>query len=255
MKPGSREVATPRRRGRFVLWMVLAAIVFVGFVALGNWQVRRLHWKLGLIHDVATRVHAPPVAAPGPDAWPRIQVGQLQYLHVRLSGHYLPAKQTLVHGPSKRGYGYWVLTPFQTVRGFVVLVNRGYIPPDVPGTPAFAKARPPAGQVGLTGLLRFSEPDGAFLRSNQPQANQWYSRDVAAIAKARGLAPGNVAPYFVDADAAGATTGMPIAGLTKIHFRNHHLGYAITWYLLALGTLLGAGIVIRHEWRARHSQG
>src|SRR5579875_2658677 len=172
--------------GRFVLGMVLAAVFFTAFVLLGNWQVRREAWKLALIHDVATRVHAPPVAAPGPEQWPRIEQGDLQYLHVRLRGRFLSGDQTLVHGASELGYGYWVMAPLATDRGFIVLVNRGYVPAGLPGTPAFAKAAPPAGDVTLTGLLRFSEPGGGFLRPNRPGADQWYSRDVAAIAAARG---------------------------------------------------------------------
>jgi surfeit locus 1 family protein len=232
--------------------MALCAIAFVGFIALGTWQVRREGWKLRLIHDVNTRVHAAPVAAPGPAAWSRIAKGHLQYLHVELQGRFLDDKQTLVHGASDLGYGYWVMAPFRTDRGFVVLVNRGYIPAGLPGSPGFAKTLPPSGETTLTGLLRFSEPGGGLLRLNRPQAHQWYSRDVAAIAKSLGLQANQVAPYFVDADASATRAGGPVAGLTKIHFRNAHVGYAITWYLLALGTLLGAGLVIRDKWRDVH---
>lgn len=246
-----RKAPAPRRRGGFILWMALAILAFVGFVALGNWQVRRLHWKLGLIHDVTTRVHASPVAAPGPAKWSHIDNGHLQYLHVRLKGRFIDGKQTLVHGPSKQGYGYWVLAPLQTDRGFIVLVNRGYIPDSLPGTPAYARTLPPEGEVTLSGLLRFTEPGGGFLRHNRPREGQWYSRDVAAMARADGLPAGKVAPYFVDADAGQGRGDLPMGGLTRVHFRNHHLGYAITWYLLGLGTLLCAGIVIRHRWRMR----
>ena len=247
------KAATPRRRWVFVLWMVLAAVFFGGFLWLGTWQVHRLHWKLQLIHDVTARVHAPPVAAPGPAAWDRARAGDLQYLHVRLTGHYLSGKQTLVRGSSKKGYGFWVMTPLRTTRGFTVLVNRGYIPSDAGGKSAGADIEAPVGTVTLTGLLRASEPGGGFMRANKPRENLWYSRDVAAIAKARGLAASEVAPYFVDADATGSGKQLPVAGLTKIHFRNAHLGYAITWYLLALGTLVGAGILIRHERRMRRA--
>ncbi len=248
----SRAGPAARRRGRFILWMVLAAVFFAGFVALGTWQVQRLGWKLKLIHDVDTRVHAPPVPAPGPARWRQVENGGLHYLHVSLTGRFLPGKQTLVHGASKLGYGYWVMAPLQTARGFIVLVNRGYIASDVPGTPAFAKVKPPSGEVTLTGLLRFTQPSGSFLRHNKPRQDQWYSRDVTGIARARGLPLDRVAPYFVDADADATRPGGPVAGLTRIHFRNAHLGYAITWYLLALGTLVCAGIVIRHERQIRH---
>lgn len=234
------------RSTKFWLWMTLAALFFAGFVGLGVWQVQRYHLKLGISHAMHTRVHAVPVPAPASGDWPR--AANLAYLHVSLRGHYLADAQTLVRGASRDGYGYWVLTPLQTARGFIVLVNRGYIADELPTQAAFADTiKPPSGEVGLTGLLRASEPGGGFLRRNQPQKNLWYSRDVAAIAAAHRLPVAQVAPYFIDADAVADAPRWPEAGLTAISIYNHSLGYAITWFALALGTLLCAGIVIRHE--------
>lgn len=230
----------------------------VGFVLLGNWQVRRLGWKLKLIHDVTSRVHAAPVATPGPALWPRIERGDLHYLHVKLRGHFLSNKQTLVHGSSSKGYGYWVMVPFETQRGFIVLVNRGYIPSELAQHQNQRQSQEnrhniqaPSGNITVTGLLRFTEPHGGFLRSNQPDKNEWYSRDVAAITKADDLSPKDTAPYFVDLDGSINAQNYPMGGLTKIHFRNAHLGYAITWYLLALGSLIAAGIVVYYSRRSR----
>ena len=95
----------------------------------------------------------------------------------------------------------------------------------------------------MTGLLRITEPDGAFLRSNDPAANRWYSRDVAAIAKARDL--GLTAPYFVDADATPNPGGYPVGGLTVVRFPDNHLVYALTWFVLCALTLFFA-------WRLWH---
>lgn len=236
---------------KFILGMTLLVAVFVALVLLGNWQVRRYHLKLGIAHDIATRVHAPPVDAPGPAEWPRIAAGDEQYLHVRLHGRFI-GNQTLVHGSSSRGYGYWVMAPLRTDRGFIVLVNRGYVAPERSGAPASTKIAPPLGEVTLTGLLRPTEPRGGFLRRNRPGKNLWYSRDVAAIAAADRLPADRVAPYFVDADANAARSGPPYAGLTNISVYNHSFGYAVTWYLLALGTLLAMGVVIRHEMQTRN---
>ena len=258
MSRASRIDSAPRRTLRspsaMAVGILLAAALFSVFVLLGNWQVRRLHWKLGLIHDVATRVHAPPVAAPGPTQWRKIASGQQQYLHVSLHGRFLHGEPTLVHGSSADGYGFWVMAPLRTDRGFIVLVNRGYIPADLPGTPKYAQVKSPTREVTLTGLLRLSEPAGGFLRPNRPPTNQWYSRDVSAIASARRLPAAQLAPYFVDADAApgaSANRSWPRAGLTVIHFPNNHLGYLITWYLLALMVAVGAFYVGRDEWRMR----
>jgi surfeit locus 1 family protein len=217
-------------------WMLgfSAALLFAVFAALGTWQIQRLHWKLDLIERVNQRVHAPAMAAPGRARWPQIDANADEYRHVSLSGTFLYARTTRVQAVTELGAGFWLLTPLRQADGDVVLVNRGFIP-----AASAAEARNPggpAGTVAVTGLLRISEPGGAFLRHNDPASDRWYSRDVQAIAAARGLPP--VAPYFVDADASGIAGGSgadaPIGGLTVIAFHNNHLVYALTWYALAL---------------------
>jgi surfeit locus 1 family protein len=94
--------------------------------------------------------------------------------------------------------------------------------------------------VNITGLLRLSEPGGRFLRANRPAQDLWYSRDVAAIARKRGL--GSTAPVFIDADATPNLRGYPVGGLTVVKFRNAHLVYAFTWFGLA--ALCVAGLVL-----------
>lgn len=237
-----------RWRRRFVAFICPLAFLFVVFVALGSWQVYRYGVRRHSAQAVATRVQAAPVPAPGADAWPRIRAGHLQFLHVELRGHY-GGWQTLVRGTSKLGYGFWVMAPLETTRGFTVLVNRGWIPPDLPQQSAYAQAAPPAGEVTVTGLLRLTERGGGFLRRNRPQAHQWYSRDAAAIAAAHGLPADEVAPYFVDAGAAPNDPRWPVAGLTVVSFYNESNWYAVIWYLLALGMVLGGAITVRYERR------
>jgi len=240
----------PRGPLALVLLAVFGLALFSGFVALGTWQVHRLAWKRALIARVDSRVHAPPVAAPGPAQWPQVTTAADEYLHVQLSGVYLSDRQTRVWTATDKGSGYWVVTPLKMDDGAIVLVNRGFAPQDwckldQPCPPA------PAGRVTITGLVRMSEPSGLF-RHNDPAHDTWYTRDVPAIARARGLH--DVAPYFVDEDGAPASAGQPAwpaGGMTVIHFPNHHLNYLITWYLLAL-MVLGASIyVARDEYRLR----
>jgi len=165
------------------------------FVSLGTWQVKRRAWKLDLIARVEQRVHAPAVPAPGPAQWPNVTAAADEYRHVTATGTFLDSSQTLVQAVTDLGAGYWVLTPLRQADGSVVLINRGFVPADDRGR-VRSGASPPA---SVTGLLRVTEPGGAFLRHNNPAANQWYSRDVQAIAAARGLS--QVAPYFIDAEA------------------------------------------------------
>ncbi|MBN8809370.1 MAG: SURF1 family protein [Sphingomonas sp.] len=209
----------------------------MGFAALGLWQVERRAWKLDLIARVEARVHAAPVALPPPAAWRRIDERDDAYRRITATGTFDHAAETLVKAVTDRGGGFWVLTPLRTATG-IVLVNRGFVP-DALRDPARRANGQVTGQVTVTGLLRISEPGGAFLRANDPAAGRWYSRDVAAMARARHLS--DVAPFFLDADATPNPGGYPVGGLTVVQFRNSHLIYAITWF--ALSGLCVAAIV------------
>jgi surfeit locus 1 family protein len=223
-----------------------AVVLFSVFVALGTWQVQRRSWKLELIARVQERVHAQAVPAPPVAQWSRVNAANSEYRHVRVSGTFLNETETLVQALTELGSGFWVLTPLRQADGSVVLVNRGFVPPE-----RRARAAHGAGEAttaaDLTGLLRMSEPLGSFLRRNDPAQDLWYSRDVQSIAGARRL--GRVAPYFIDADAQGGAAGdaAPVGGLTVVTFRNAHLSYAITWYALALLVVVATWIVIREE--------
>jgi surfeit locus 1 family protein len=210
-------------RARARIGPVVAVIAAVAvLLALGVWQVERRAWKLALIARTETRLAAAPVAAPGPAAWRRIGPDGA-YARIVATGRFRRGADSYVQAVSDYGSGYWLLTPLDTP-GFTILVNRGFVPADRRGI-----AAAPGGTVRVTGLLRVSEPGGAFLRSNDAAADRWYSRDVAAIARRRGL--GTVAPYFIDADRSG--DGWPRGGLTVVRFANNHLVYALTWFGLA----------------------
>ena len=237
----------PRSTAALIVLAIGAAVLFAGFMALGVWQVKRLSWKVDLMARVDQRVHASPVEAPGPAQWPQVNAQADEYRHVRASGTLLHDRETLVQASTELGPGFWVLTPLRRVDGTVVLVNRGFVPPDHRDR-ATRTANEPQGLITVKGLLRVTEPGGGFLRQNDPVGQRWYSRDVQAIGAAQGLS--RVAPYFVDAEAElGQVENWPVGGLTVIAFKNNHLVYAITWFALALMVLGGAWIVARAECR------
>ena len=246
------DPAAPDKRGalaRSVGMSILALAAFSMFAALGTWQLQRRAWKLDLIARVDARVHAPPALAPGPAAWPKITASSDGYRRVSVAGAFRNDKETLVQAVTELGPGFWVMTPLVSDRGFTVLVNRGFVPPERadPGTRSQGQI---AGPVVITGLLRLSEPRGGFLRRNDPVQDRWYSRDVAAIAAARRL-QGFTAPYFIDADATPNPGSLPVGGLTVISFPNSHLVYALTWYGLALMVAAGFAYAAREDWRIR----
>jgi len=251
-----------RSRALRVSLALVAGLMFAGFFALGTWQIFRLQWKLSLIERVEQRVHAAAVPAPAVALWPSLTAEADDYRRVQLRGAYLHGASTQVLASLERGTGYWVLTPLCTAAGGIVLVNRGFIPagsggwkpqpaPPAASANACRDALANGTPAGVSGLMRLSEVAGR-LRANEPGRNYWYTRDVRAIAQARGLPP--VAPYFVDADAgsalaAGPVDGVqPIGGLTVISFVNNHLVYALTWFALAL-MVAGAAVWVARDAR------
>ncbi|AOF90932.1 SURF1 family protein [Sinorhizobium sp. RAC02] len=232
----------PSRGARRVLTGALLLLAVV-FAALGTWQMQRLLWKLDLIERVEARVHAEPVPAPARGTWDAVNQEKDEYRRVTATGLFQHDKTVLVQAVTERGAGFWVLTPLRLAGDATVLINRGFVPADRRDPAARLASEIAAGPVTVTGLLRISEPDGAFLRSNDPANDRWFSRDVAAIAAAKDLS--DAAPYFIDADATPNPGGLPIGGLTVVTFRNSHLVYALTWCALAVMSAAGAWYVYR----------
>ena len=229
----------PRRRAVPVL---VAVCAFVVFCALGAWQVQRLFWKHALIANVTQRVSATAVPAPSLSQWRRMAPATQAYRHLTVAGRLRAEAIIPVQAVTQYGSGYWIISPLLRDDGSAVLVNRGFIAAPLGALPRFSAPAPATSDtspVAITGLVRLSEPKGAFLRNNDAQNGRWYARDVAAMAAVLGIT--NAAPYFIDADAASSTRlppidkagTLPIGGLTVIAFSDNHLVYALTWFALA----------------------
>lgn len=238
---GSRP---PRSPSALIAIGLVGLLVTLGFASLCAWQIERRTWKLDLIARVEARLAAAPVEVPAPADWGSVTRAHDEYRRVWIRGRYLDDARTLVAASTDFGPGYWLMTPLRDDRGFVVLVNRGFVPS------AREAALAGANETRVAGLLRITEPKGDLLRSNDVGAGRWYSRDVAAIAAARHLV--RVAPFFVDADAdAGAGDNYPKGGLTIVAFPNNHLVYAITWFALMVMAAAATILVLRLELRSR----
>lgn len=235
----------PRRPVLRIVFGVALATAFAGFVALGTWQLQRLAWKQDLIARVDARIDAAPQSPPARPLWAGLDTGAEAYRRIRLAGEYLPVPEARAQAVTALGPGWWLLAPLRTDEGDIVLVNRGFVPADE------RAAAPAPGRVEVIGLLRPSEPGGGFLRSNDPSQDRWYSRDVAAIARARGLPAEAVAPFFVDAGHDPAAERWPRGGLTVVRFRDHHLSYALTWFGMALLTAFAGWRLVVLERRFR----
>ena len=146
-------------RARGLLWpavMTLIGVVFL--VALGNWQMRRLAWKEGLIAAIAERAHAAPISLA--DAEQR--GGDVEYLRVKATGKLLNDRELDFYAfDEQAGVGWHIVTPLQLADGSIVFVNRGFVPDELKDQ-AKRQEGGPAGEVEIVGLARKPETPGAF---------------------------------------------------------------------------------------------
>jgi surfeit locus 1 family protein len=227
---------------RRLLWpAIAAAAAFAILVSLGVWQLQRMQWKEALIARVEAGLTAEPAPAPGPEEWPALAVGDAEYRAVTVSGRYLNDQEIFVNetltepnGPLG-GFGFFVMTPFHTDGGWIVYVNRGFVPRDRKA-PETRNQGMIDGDATVVGLLRQPRHRAWFMPSDDVAQNEWFSRDPVAFAAAQGRSPTAVAPYYIDARFDPALPGgLPQGGETIVSFPNNHLQYALTWFGLAAG--------------------
>lgn len=234
--------------GRVAVPAAFAALAFAILVGLGFWQLDRLAWKEALIARVTERLGDLPVAAPPPSAWADLDLAAVEYTPVEVHGRYLNDKEiAVVHtltapkGPLG-GVGYFIMTPFRTDEGWLVYVNRGFVPKDRKS----ASSRESGlidGPTTVVGLLRQPAERSWFMPGDAASANEWFSREPALFAAASGFPAGEIAPYLIDLRFDPALPGgLPQGGETPIAFPNNHLQYAVTWFGLA-AALVGVFVV------------
>ncbi|PIL22024.1 hypothetical protein P775_01620 [Puniceibacterium antarcticum] len=216
--------------------LVLAGMMLVSMIALGNWQIRRLAWKLDLIEKVETRAYGDAVPAP-PSTAP-------EYLRVFASGTFANDLSLRVKAVTEFGPGYWIMTPLRTSDS-VIWINRGFVPNAI-DQGAWSKPQQP---IEVIGLVRLDQPGGTLLESNQPATGRWVSADLTEMSRAAGLENAQTA-YFIDADRADSNIPWPRGGLTRLTFSNTHLIYALTWYAMAGLFIAAMGYVIRERRKA-----
>jgi surfeit locus 1 family protein len=208
---------------------LLFGLVGAGVLAwLGAWQLQRLDWKRAVLSDISARIQADLVDLPAD-----VSPGRDQYLPVTVVGAFVGQEVHVLASRKRYGAGYRVISVF-VVGERRVLVDRGFMAIDAKNTPRPGKA------AQLTGNLHWPDETDAYTPAPDLAANIWFARDVDRLAGALGTervlivarsdTGDNIRPFPV------STTAIP----------NDHLGYAITWFLLALVWL---GMTGKLAWR------
>jgi surfeit locus 1 family protein len=226
---------------------VVCAILCAALVALGSWQLQRLQWKRQLIGEVNRKIVAAPITLDAALA----MGGGAQYQRVRLTGRFDNRHEAYVFATGPEGAPvFHVVVPFRLDDGRLLLVDRGIVPRDL-RSPAVRTRGLIDGETALIGVWRVPDPPGTFTPKPDLAARIWYARDVASISRADHV--NLAAPVIVEADATPNPGGWPKGGQTEVAFRNEHLQYAFTWFLMAAG-LIGVYLAY-HVSRGRLSFG
>lgn len=232
---------------RSIVFLAASMVALAVLLALGTWQVNRLHWKEDLIARIDERVASDP--RPLSDVQMRLRSsGDVDYWPVELEGKFHHEGERHFFATHKGQSGFYVYTPLELDDGRYILVNRGFVPYEMKD----ARTRI-AGQVEghqtIVGLARsrLSEKPSFAVPDNDPAKNVFYWKDLAVMADTSGVgAASDYVEFFVDANDAPNPGGLPVGGVTIIDMPNSHLQYAFTWYGLAAAL---AGVLGVWAWR------
>lgn len=210
---------------------VLATLLTLCAVAilcsLGAWQVQRLHWKEGILAQLAAARAAGPQDIVFPAITPDIAPF---YAHLR--GHYEGAAFAVGPRTWQGAAGSHLVVPLMLDNGGVVFVNRGWVPQGQENA-----AAAPAGDVSVAGLLRVPERGNPFVPANAPEKGAWFRIDPAQMAAAAGI--GLVAPLvlYAESETPEGASLQPVRAALQSQPPNNHFQYAAFWFSMA-GVLL-----------------
>ena len=233
------------RRANTLLAMGL--IVSAACVALGIWQIARLHQKQQF--NAAVRAGLAESPRPLEDLMSdQVDPDTVRFRRVTATGTFDAQNQVELYGRTQRGRpGSHLLTPLVSDDGSAVIVDRGWIPLGLDRT---AK-EPPTGHVEVQGVLFASEgdPPGRIGAATE-RVDTLVRVDLARI---QTQLPYRIAPvYVLLQDRATTRSGeLPIPAPLPELSEGSHLSYAVQWFSFATIALVGSAVVALREGRGR----
>ncbi|HHB80277.1 MAG TPA: SURF1 family protein [Aliiroseovarius sp.] len=205
-------------------------------LSLGVWQMRRLEWKQAILAEIETRITAAPVAVPtAPDR------AKDRFLPVTLSGRLTGEDLRVLVSRKQIGPGYRVISVIETTDGRRLLLDRGFL-----RIADKDKAIENPDAITVEGNLHWPDEIDGFTPDPDPKTGLWFARDTDLMA-----AELKTEPVFVIARVINPADPLiePLPVSTE-GIPNDHLGYAITWFLLALVWIIMTGALV---WRMTRS--
>lgn len=231
---------------------VIAALMVAVLVSLGLWQLQRRTEKHALIAALTERLATAPAPLPPPEQWSDLQPAHDEFRRVTFVATFEDRPEAHVYssGSALRadltGVGAFSFAPARLASGQSVVIDRGFVPDGERD-----RATPPSTEAPamLTGYLRFPETAGMLTPQAEIAKRLWFVRDHRAMAAAYDWGP--VAPFYIDLETPMPASGVPKPGPLKVHLKDDHMQYAITWFGLAAMVICAFGFWLAGERRAR----
>ena len=191
------------------------------FCFLGTWQLYRLQWKQALIVEISSGLKSPPIKY-------SIKINK-NYQRVVLTGVYNFTNQIYLYSLNEKGQpGFDVITPFKTLDGEDMLINRGWIRKELKNKPEINLVK----NNKIQGLLRKNTKKNIFKPENNIKENIWFSINLIDVKKLTGKKFTDFIVYLED-----EKIKTPLPKKISIDLPNNHLKYAITWYSISISVL------------------
>jgi surfeit locus 1 family protein len=230
---------------RLVTLLIVALLVAVTCVALGIWQIARLHQKQQFNAALTAGLESPAVPL---ERWlAGADDDTLRYRRVEAAGTYDVEHGFVLYGRTQDSQpGNHLLTPLRLPGGDAIIVDRGWVPLDV-DSPGAALAAPPSGQIHVEGVLFGSE--GGIPGDEEPTeagATTISELDLAAI---QARLPYPIAPEYLllQAQSPAQTDGLPRPAPLPEPSEGPHRSYAVQWFTFAVIALVGFVVLARRE--------
>ena len=217
--------------------MTLAMLAIL--VGLGTWQIYRLHWKQGILAQIARAEAAPPISLP-PAPQPFTKVVVTGRLRANLSASYGVDVRDTRQGSTM---GSYLVQPLDRPGQPPLLVDRGWVPQH-----STAPIAQPQDTTTIIGFIHQPEKPGLFSAADDPATRTFYTLDPEKIGASLGLP--HVAPFVLIAMGPPPPQLWPDPAQHLPRPPNNHLNYAITWYSLALVLVVMFGTWARRTLRA-----
>ena len=187
---------------------------------LGVWQIFRLDFKNELIERINQNMNREPF-------WVMENVTKKEeFVPVKFSCEYIRGKDLFLYNSSiyKGKTGFNLISPCKLEDGRTILVDRGFVMEQK----SFSSE-----DDFVVGVIIFPRKASFFAPENDLKQNIWFNINISEVEKFFDIKLEN---FYVKMTK--TSTDFPIREKFQPNIPNNHLGYAITWFSLAIAIFM-----------------